>query len=883
MTEIHDEAVRTVLLLKRLFNSADKRRCGFLNSSDLCQCVNNWYRHHQIKHSHAVTRTQVASALGAHRITERECSVAFCEFVPFFCQKVGVISVFDMPLGLSEDVLEHAAMLGESADFRADKAARVIGELQQLNQCTLSMDKLHRHYAGSLTWKDTSDELHAASSDNISSLVMVVLMKADNNPLSSRVEEFVSSMLEGLKQPREVPLDLTTVTSPLQLFVATIVLTLCLIWPELHQEHNTVVEAVETVVYLPLHDQLLSKFQQEFSLDQHKLTQGLAPLGEQQLIALGVPQELLELPELISLPAEHLAAISMHHSPLKKASCIAAACGSLADLVQQSGSLKQLGADEMLPCLAAIAAAAQPPQLMAQLRLIEWAMLDQLSAESYGYYVALLSAALFQLVAQADPLEVQVATPTSQVPEPLTPLSPTTDDYTLGSSDNDSDSEMEFVHAPVKTRPLVNVPLQLPLQSLTTAGEHPAGQSAPRGVCSRNQLTGVPLPLVTPRTKHLQREQELRRVMGELQGKGGLPAVIETPRSQAAKACRFWDLAPQPGAADCGSAAADLDEQLVSRPHSRRAAAQSQGAARAMHVGLQHAEVSQELHSALRRAEEECEAVARITAAVKGWRVRREVAGCVDDQSLDDDLQEALQRVEWSVLQLSGAINVDWAAAQAVVECVLQAEDPVPESKRVAELEAIRLELSSELEENTEALLAMASDLDSAEVEKQELIDELEHVLTQQNAQATTELLMGSYVDQAVAVRMLCAGVVRARSLESLVKDCVRYWGQQCVLERLDHRVVLEEQLREALQQSEDAVEVAAAQMIEIEDGETESRKLGECCAALGEWVVQLCELQQEVPARLVEWIEGVDFSTIPKTSPLRTIRSKNNANESHL
>ena len=45
----------------------------------------------------------------------------------------------------------------------------------------------------------------------------------------------------------------------------------------------------------------------------------------------------------------------------------------------QAGVMSQLGADEMLPCLAAAAAESNVKGMVAQLRIIEWTMQEQVS------------------------------------------------------------------------------------------------------------------------------------------------------------------------------------------------------------------------------------------------------------------------------------------------------------------------------------------------------------------------------------------------------------------------------------------------------------------------------------------------------------------------
>ena len=86
-------------------------------------------------------------------------------------------------------------------------------------------------------------------------------------------------------------------------------------------------------------------------------------------------------------------------------------------------------------------------------------------------------------------------------------------------------------------------------------------------------------------------------------------------------------------------------------------------------------------------------------------------------------------------------------------------------------------------------------------------------------------------------------------------------------------RMELEIRLAEMVDQNEEAFELAAAQMNEAGETAELAEELGVCCEALGGWVAEICETQGvRVPKGLVDWLETIDYSIVPKGAQLRKL-----------
>ena len=112
---------------QRLFNSADKKRTGFLDANDVVVCMLGWYREHDINCSPALTRKQVTDALHLRGIHVADCSLCFSELTALVTQERvdSAKTAFKMPDGIGPEIMRQIERLGEGTVFKADQVTRL--------------------------------------------------------------------------------------------------------------------------------------------------------------------------------------------------------------------------------------------------------------------------------------------------------------------------------------------------------------------------------------------------------------------------------------------------------------------------------------------------------------------------------------------------------------------------------------------------------------------------------------------------------------------------------------------------------------------------------------------------------------------------------------
>ena len=176
-----------------------------------------------------------------------------------------------------------------------------------------------------------------------------------------------------------------------------------------------------------------------------------------------------------------------------------------------------------------------------------------------------------------------------------------------------------------------------------------------------------------------------------------------------------------------------------------------------------------------------------------------------------------------------------------------------------------------------QALMALEAKLESSEAEKVELMDDMEHVLLQRAVQSTANDMAESCSTKLFAVRAMRNTVGRVLGVSVRLHRCWNNWQRNVVVFSRESKEELEMSVVFAIEQGEEAMEVAAAQMNALSEVEDHAEQLQQCCSVLGEWLVELCEVSQvqevhAVPVSVIEWLAAADLSVIPHAARLKEL-----------